>query len=190
MSKDYTVTITRLLAELKSGDKEAKDQAIGKLWEAYFDRLCAVANTKLTDKAKRVNDASDVLVSVFSTLRRRVAAGKWFADIDRDGFWRLLVTITRFKAIDRNRREMRRGGADSPEYLTEEIVSHEPTPEDVEVIKELIDGLMEPDLIRIATMKMAGSSNAEIAVALQVSTRTIERKIKVIKNKWGVEFDT
>lgn len=186
MASEYQLSITRLIDELKSGDEKMKNEAIAKLWETYFERLCTVARKKLTSKAKRVNDADDVLVSVFDALYGKVVAGDSLNAQDRDSLWKLLLKITRDKATDRNRQQdrERRGGANTPEPLIEELISKEPTAEDVELFEELIDGLIEPDLIRIARMKLAGHSNEEIASELDRSERTIQRKLGVIKDRW------
>jgi DNA-directed RNA polymerase specialized sigma24 family protein len=191
MLSEYQLSITRLIDELKSGDEEKKNAAIAKLWETYFERLCAVARKKLTSKAKRVNDADDVLVSVFDALYGKVVAGDSLNALNRDSLWLVLLRMTRDKAIRRNRQEdrERRGGANSPEPLIEELISKEPTAEDVELFEELIDGLIQPDLIRIARMILAGHSIEEIASELECSERTIQRRLRVIKDRWTALVD-
>lgn len=191
MPSEYQLSITRLIDELKSGDEKKKNEAIAKLWETYFERLCAVARKHLTSKAKRVNDADDVLVSVFDALHGKVIAGDSLNALDRDSLWQVLLRMTLDNAIKRNRSEgrHRRGGANTPEPLIEELISKEPTADDVELFEELMDGLIEPDLIRIASMRLEGHSIEEIALELDLSERTIQRKLRVIKDRWTALVD-
>ena len=49
----------------------------------------------------------------------------------------------------------------------------------------LLDRLQDDILRRIAVAKMEGYSNDEIARQLGVQTRTIERKLKLIRELWS-----
>ena len=54
----------------------------------------------------------------------------------------------------------------------------------VSEIEQLLDDLRDEELRAIALAKIAGSSNAEIAAQRNCSQRTIERRLKLIRDKW------
>jgi DNA-directed RNA polymerase specialized sigma24 family protein len=49
--------------------------------------------------------------------------------------------------------------------------------------------LQEPDLQLIVERKIEGFSNAEIARQLQVTERTVERKLERIRRRWQATLD-
>lgn len=191
MSEKYLATITRLLADLKHGGEEAKRRALDQLSAVYFTRLCEVAGAKLTSKARRVSDPTDIVNSVFLAIHRRAKAGNFPDLTDRGQFWGLMLMIAHCKTVDRNRRAECdiRGGITIPVDLTEEIISREPTPELVAVFEELIIGLSDPKLIKIVRMKLEGYSVEEVASENGISVRSVQRKIKAIRSQFEMILD-
>lgn len=122
---------------------------------------------------------------------------------DRDDLWKLLFTITERKAAAQIKYELRqkRGGGRQQERLSDgtdssgqeglddQLVSREPVPEFAlqlaEEMQRLLDKLQDDTLANIAVMKMEGYTNAEIAAALHLTTRTIIRKLQVIRSIWS-----
>ena len=69
--------------------------------------------------------------------------------------------------------------------------SREPTPEFAEQITDQCDELLEQlgdeTLEKVAIAKLEGFTNDEIAEQLGVRTRTVERKLRIIREIWSVE---
>jgi DNA-directed RNA polymerase specialized sigma24 family protein len=179
-------SVSRWLGDLQAGDRAA----VAPLWERYFTRLVALARTRLRATARQEADEEDVALSAFASFCRAAEQGSLTDLRDRDGLWRLLVTLTARKAIDQQRRETRlkRGGGDAPETL-DDVIGEEPTPEfAAEVADEyqhLLSRLPSPELVTIALLKMEGHTSAEIAKRLGCVGRTVERKLRLIRNLWS-----
>lgn len=202
MSSDEAVT--HWIGGLKSGDPAA----IQKLWELYFEKLVFMARKKLQMASRRVSDEEDVALSAFNSFCQGVAKGN-FPDLeDRDNLWRILVVITARKAIDQIQYEhrQRRGGGKvrgesvfDSEHLGEMVpglqqaIGKEPTPEFAAQVAEesqrLLDRLEDDTLRQIALWKMEGYTHDEIATQLGCTTRTIKRKLQLIRLNWSGETD-
>ena len=189
-------SVTRWLERLEIGD----DVAAEKLWNAYFDRLVHLAHGRLQAKFRKVNDAEDIALSAFHSFCRGVENKKFPGLSDRDGLWRLLVSITIHKLLNavRDQKRMKRGGlfqelngldssSDSIAAVNQ-IVSREPSPEfAVEVAEQyelMMMSLGDDELVQLATWKMEGFSNEEIAKKVNRATRTVERKLQLIRKIW------
>src|SRR5689334_11320901 len=101
-------SISEWIGRLKAGDSDAAQN----LWDRYAQALVNVARKKLGDAPRRVADEEDVAQSVFSSICRGAAAGR-FTDVrSRDELWWLLLSITTQKVVDHVRRELaqKRGG--------------------------------------------------------------------------------
>src|SRR5215470_522936 len=101
-------SVTQWLEQLQDGDQAAAQR----LWERYFHRLVGLARKKLQGTPRRAADEEDVALSAFDSFCRGAEQGR-FPDLDdRDGLWRLLVTLTRRKAahLKRDERRQKRGG--------------------------------------------------------------------------------
>src|SRR5262249_3553334 len=105
MATDPEGSVTRLIARLTGPDA---DEAARGLWERYFDQLVRLARDRLRDAPRGAADEEDVALSAFDSLCRGAAAGRFPRLGNRDGLWRLLVTLTARKASDRRRLEGRR----------------------------------------------------------------------------------
>lgn len=64
----------------------------------------------------------------------------------------------------------------------------EPGPEFIAICEEecerLLNRLADDSLRQTAQLRLAGLSNAEIAQRLQVSLRSVERKLQLIRDTW------
>jgi RNA polymerase sigma factor (sigma-70 family) len=195
-------SVSQLIANLKEG----KAEAANRLWERYAIRLVEIAKKRLGNAPKRLADEEDVAASVFHSVCRGAAAGR-FQDIkNRDELWWLLLAITKQKVVDHLRREMaqkrigRRSEANSgPEpkfdgkkFTLDDLVSDEPTPDFAVMLQEqherLLSLLRDDSLRRIAVSRIEGFTVAEIANDHQMSTRSVERKLKLIREAWSKEL--
>ena len=196
-------SVTRWIGDLVASD--AADPAAQKLWERYFDRLVHLARDRLRAGPRGPADAEDAALSAFDSFCRGAAAGRFPRLDDRGDLWALLVTLTVRKASEQVRRERRLkrgggrvrseqelgGGAPDAGGRLDEVVGHEPTPELAAMMAEqylhLLERLSDEALRRIATWKLEGFSNEEIAARLGCGRRAIERKLGVIRSRWRAD---
>lgn len=199
-------SVSTWIDKLKAGD----EQAAQVIWERYFRRVMEVARRRLGALQKRVADEEDVAASVFESLCLGAAAGRFTQLQDRDDLWKLILTLTRQKAVDQIRRETRqkrgagavRGdsvfrspGADGEAEGAgiAEHVDGPPTPEFLAMVAEysemLFSQLTEPRTREVAELRLEGYSNTEIAERLEISLRSVERKLQLIRKTWEAASD-
>jgi RNA polymerase sigma factor (sigma-70 family) len=183
-------SITRWIGQLQAGDPEAARP----LWERYFQLLVELAHRKLGAKP-RVADEEDVALSAFDSFCRGLKRGR-FPDLqDRDNLWKLLVVLTARKAchLIRDEQRLKRGGGQTAGTAQEleQAVSQEPSPEFAAELAEncqrLLDVLGDAELRTVALSKMEGYTTEEIASDLKCAPRTVERKLRLIRNLWEKE---
>lgn len=186
------------LDALKTGEPDAVQQ----LWTRFYERMVALARSKLKNTPRQVRDEEDVALSAFHQLCKAARAGRFPKMEDRDDLWKVLVEITENKATDYSRHERRAKRGNGKRQLDfcslpgsspgQEPIDQTPPP-DVEVaLHDLLDHLLRklPDPVQrsIATLKLEGWNNAEIADQLCCPLRTIERKLNVIRVVWRREI--
>jgi DNA-directed RNA polymerase specialized sigma24 family protein len=57
-----------------------------------------------------------------------------------------------------------------------------------EQCRRLLDGLPDEQLRALALAKLEGHTNEEIARQLSVSLRTVERRLRLIRDEWKQEL--
>ena len=195
-------SVSQWIAELKAGDEAAAER----LWKRYFAQLMALCHKRLGDHPRRAADEEDVALSAFASFLQGAQQGRFPRLQDRDGLWRLLVVIAARKVVDQRQRDSRqkRGGgkvAGESAWMDpgsapggigiEQVIGPEPTPEFaasvLEQYQRLLDRLADPTLRSIATAKMEGYTNGEIADQIGCVRRTVERKLRVIRKLWSGE---
>ncbi len=194
-------SVTRWLEGVKAGD----DAAIAQLWNRYFARLVWLARGKLPSHCRRAFDEEDVAISAFQSFCERASRGRFPKLNDRNDLWVLLLTLTIRKAIVTIRHQTRRkrGGGrvlgesalvgDDPAVNgLANALDREPSPEDVirvaDDLERLLSRLENATLRTVALRKLEGIDVREIASELGTSTRTIERKLRLIRATWEQEF--
>jgi DNA-directed RNA polymerase specialized sigma24 family protein len=191
-------SVTRLFDQLQTGNPVA----VQKLWERYFAQLVSLARKKLRDVPRRAADEEDVALNAFASFCRRAEEGRFPQLSDRDGLWRLLVVITVRKAshLRRSEGQQKRGGlaaglaGEAGAAALEGMIDTEPTPEfAAEVAEEcsrLLALLEDPELQTVARHRMEGCTSKEIATALDCTERTVERRLRLIRDIWEREMPT
>lgn len=192
LSGDAAVTeVTAWLRKLEAGH----DLAAQRLWDVFFERLVRLAQDRMRTNDRRVADAEDVALSAFASFCRGVENQRFPELTDRQGLWRLLVSITIHKLLhlQRDQNRLKRGGgfraaeplAKSDRFAVDELISREPTPEFAAEIAEQyerwIRALDSEELKRLAEWKLEGFTNDEIAAKSGRTTRTVERKLNLIR---------
>ena len=140
-------SITHWIGGLKEGEAAAAQ----KLWERYAQQVLNLARQRLGQAPRTVADEEDIAQSVFDSICRGAAAGRFLDVKTRDALWWLLLTITRQKAVDHVRREtaqkrgggrvvnecgLGRAGGSSVCLALDQLVSDEPTPEFLVMLDE------------------------------------------------------
>lgn len=197
MTNEKEGSITRWLPGLEAGDPEAARQ----LWERYFAELVRLARCRLRDAPRAVADEEDAALSAFDSLCHGAKEGSFPHLDDRTDLWRVLVTITTRKVgnqVKHERRQKRGGGhvrteADLASSALEsgglgQAPAHEPSPELAALLAEecrlLFDLLPDESLRQVATLRMDGNTDQEIAARLRCGLSTVERKLRTIRSIW------
>ena len=191
-----TSTDTHWIARLHNGSNEA----VQVIFERYFGKTQRLAERRLSKINCREADEEDVAISALHSFFRGVADNRFPELCTSNDLWRLLAVITARKAVQQTRRQYRikRGSntvrgesvfvrSDQAHLggLAESAVAPEDRQVEVrEFVNSLLDSLDDPILREIATLKLKGYTNREIAQMLECVTRTVERKLSLIRKKW------
>lgn len=202
---DHQDELTLWINRLGSGDHQAADI----VWRAYFDKLVRFARQRYNGAARRAAaDEEDAVLSAMHSFCRGMQAGRYSQLAGRDDLWRILVTIVVHKIYRQRRHEQaqKRGGGhvrgesafqspglDEPGAGIEQVLGNEPTPELAAMVTENCDHLLaaldDETLKRIALLRLEGFTNQEIAEQLNCTTRSVERKLNRIRERWSVTSD-
>jgi RNA polymerase sigma factor (sigma-70 family) len=183
-------SVTKWLRMLEAGHNQAAQE----LWNRFFERLVRLVQQRVRTSPPIGSEAEDIALSAFASFFRGVKNNQ-FPEIDgRHSLWRLLVSIAIHKLLhaQRDQGRLKRGGGrqpvesppDGPDAV-EQIVSREPTPELAAEIAEQYDRWMNAlgsdELTQLAHWKLEGLTNDEIALRSGRTTRTVERKLNLIR---------
>jgi len=192
-------SVTAWIDGVNAGD----ESDIRKLWGRYFERLMRLAGSRLAPGSRRSFDEEDVALSAFQSFCDRAGNGQFPHLRGRDDLWRVLATITVRKAIaaTRHRARLKRGGGrvlgesalgagnGEGESGLARVLSREPTPAEAALFADeylrSLERLQEPSIRSVALRRLEGWSTSEIARSLNVSPRTVERKLKLIRAIWS-----
>jgi DNA-directed RNA polymerase specialized sigma24 family protein len=194
-------SVTNWIEQVKVGESVAAQR----LWERYLSKLAQVARSRLAGSPQQVADAEDVVVVAFEKFLRYAQAGRFPRLDDRYDLWQVLLLVTDQVAIDQRRAQSAAkrggfvtrsltsaGGNDEASESQWQPAAPEPTPEFVAAASEQcrrLLGLLENDeMRRIAMGKVHGQTNEEIAGQEQLSIRSVERKLNIIRKIWTREL--
>jgi DNA-directed RNA polymerase specialized sigma24 family protein len=195
--------VTNLIYQVKKGDAAAAQE----LFARYSRRLLGLARANLRGKHLCVADEEDVVNLALAGFFLGAARGQYTKLHDRDDLWHLLAKITKRKAqrlvAEQERQKRRPGGqrraTPSPgsgitlrANIPVEHIADPTPPPDLEVvanerIEYLLSRLGNARLRSIAIWKWEGFSNEEIAAMLGCCSRTIGRKLELIRTIWNKE---
>lgn len=189
------------LQRLKVGELDAARP----LWERYFHRLLGLARKRLAGSSRSAADEEDVALNAFDSFCRGAAGGKFAQLEDRHDLWQVLAVITARKAArqSQSERAQKRGGGkvESESTLAEEDASNalgiqhfaadDPTPELMAIATEeferMLSLLTDESLREVALARLEGFSHAEIAARLGCHVRSVERKVRQIRELWSAD---
>jgi len=189
-------SVTGWLPLLERGDSSADEWLVS----TYFEQVARVARRQLGMAPRRAADEEDVANSVFRLFLERAKDGGFKQLADRNDLHRILLLLTKRRAIDYYRRAMRRrqlelgesavGEAAESNMRFEEIAATQ-SPSDLvteiaEEIRELFSDIdcQDLQLDQIAMLRLQGYSAAEIAARLGCLPRTVYRRLSLIQAKW------
>ena len=180
----HPVALHELLA-LEAGD----DQAFERLWSRYHSKLVSLARKNVAHSPGRFADEEDIVGSALASFYFRARDGRYPNLRDRDGLWKLLISITLNKARALARKEGRRREILEREFSGRNFEDGEPSPEFAaemaDQLSALMDQLRAPLLQEIAVAKLEGYTNNEIASQVKKSVPAIERKLRLIRETWS-----
>lgn len=189
-------SITGFFQALRAGDGRAAEG----LFVRYFPRLLAVAERTRRGGVPAAGP-EDAAQSAFVSFWRQAEQGGFAEVCGRNELWALLSKITARKALKQARHEAaaKRGGAarkneadlagaGDPLRL-DELAEARPAAELDLCCEELLLPLDEEQRT-IALLRLAGHTNREIAQRLGCTERKIERKLNLIRLKWGTAQDS
>ncbi|MCA8987916.1 MAG: HTH domain-containing protein [Planctomycetaceae bacterium] len=199
MDSDSPGSVSLVLDALQQGDANAQAE----IWNRYFQKLVPIARKKLGAANRRVVDEEDVALSVMNNFMNGAARGQFPQLEDRNNLWALLMVMTQRKVTDQVRHQfaLKRGNND---VRGESVVMNrgdgqagvgwdvflgeDPTPQTLMAMDEqfasMMDVLGDDTLREIAKLKLESYSTEEIAEKLGVTSRTVKRKVALIREKW------
>lgn len=178
--------------------KEGDAEATNRIWGRYFGRLVRAVRPKVLGGDRAVSDEEDIVLSVFDSFYAAAERGRFPDLADRDDLWRLLMRMAARKVVDKRRhdRRQRRGGdvdvrsLDAPDSVLD-VIGEEPSPEFAAELRESVEQIFSRlgvgPLRDLAGAKLEGHTNAELARRFACSERTIERRLRLIREKCRLE---
>lgn len=196
MSEEHSVTAW--FDGLYQGDEDA----VTRLVERYLDRLVGLGRQtyrrRFGDISRPTEDEEDAALSAVDSFCAGLKEGR-FPDLrNRDELWGLLAKITIRKIYDQRDRitAKKRGGRDASmavamdglDSLVSQLTGPEALAELRDTYRVAIEKLGDPELRQIAEMDLEGRTRAEIAEALNLTERTVYRKLILIREQWDRAF--
>jgi DNA-directed RNA polymerase specialized sigma24 family protein len=191
---------------LLDGIQNQNNEAIEQFWKLHFNRLTALAKRKMTQVNKRVADEEDIAISAIHSFYDGLAQKRFHSINGNNELWKILATIVcrKISKQKRNINTKKRGGGlvrgesffiagnnenDSNVHnsIGNNVKSHENPQFEIEFLdtcEKLYNILDDETMKNVARLIMEGYSIDEIASELGYVRRTIERKLKIIREKW------
>ena len=201
-SGQRNVSISGSVSVWIEGVKTGCETAATNLWTRYRHRVLGIARRKLSGECKAVADEEDVAVAAFQSFLRRCREGGYPDLRDRDDLWRLLLTITVHKAANQVRDQncQKRGAQQSqsdsqPAQMLanwEDLAVTDVSPAWIasvaDSLNHLLSNFSDGELRSIVLYKLEGYSNTEVADKIGRSVPTIERRLRIVREKWRQEM--
>ena len=184
--------------KLRDAMQNGEDWAFTTFFNKHYDELVQFAKKKLGSFPLRTFDEEDLAQSAMKSLFKNLRENRYEAQ-DSIELWKILITITKRKLIDRLRKHLaikHGSGAVRGHSVWGEGGFHEHqdprqnlAPDvQVELIEttDLLFQLLEDEkTFTVAQLLLAGYSINDIAEELGCVRRTVERRIAHIRKLWG-----
>ena len=184
-------TDLRLLEELHRGD----EAAAAAVFERYFERLIALARSRLSPRLAARIDPDDVVLSAYRSFFVRARAGDFEVAQGRD-LWRLLVEITLHKLYRQTGRHLAQRRSPQREMCDEAgaaaaAASREPSPEAVAAVADELAAVrdeLSAEACEAFELRLQGYELEEIATALHTTKAVIRRRLDQVKQGMLTRF--
>lgn len=193
-SQPESELITHWLSELTNNDEAAQQ----KVWTLYAEHLARRARQQLNASKRRVEDEEDVATKVLNSLFTRMADGRMIPPENRHQLWALLMKMADMKSAEQLRNELadKRGGGNVrgesvfDSDLTEKgldnaapLSSHqiENAFDEAIALTNMMESLDDPELQRVAWLRIANHTIEEISENTGFSASTIRRRLDEIR---------
>lgn len=186
-------SITAWLHLLRQGN----DLAAEKLWDYFSPNL----RNQIAPSCQnlKICDEEDIAITSFYRLVTAMQNGADYPVTDRKEFWRLLLTISKNAIGDWRKYDgaARRGGHATTVSIdsgAQPIASRSRGPnsrseqELFEQFAEMAEKMNRPEFLKVIELKQRGMTNAEIAIDISMSLRTVQYIIRDIKDAWCTTF--
>ncbi len=183
--------ITFWIGKLKSGD----DEAAARVWDQFFHRVRALAEKKLGSLPRRTYDAEDLALSAINALCVGAREDRFRClETGRD-LWQLLAMITVRKAANVWQKQARahevgESVLGKPMEGNVDGLAQVPTGNAGDLFDAIDDvcvdllGLLDDRLREVALLRLQGYANEEIAEYIGRSVKSVERYLKLIRDRW------
>jgi RNA polymerase sigma factor (sigma-70 family) len=192
--------LEQLLADIRNDNSDA----VTRFWELHFDRLSALARRRMTTTARRIYDGEDIALSAINSFLSGLSEQR-FRNINNNNELSKLLTTIVVRKISKQQRKQNTQKRGSGQVRGEsffqngnekeesnrglENVSHSSVTPYLEV--EFLDtceqffNLLEDDKMKnVVKLMIEGYSIDDIAEELGCVRRTVERKLKRIREIW------
>jgi RNA polymerase sigma factor (sigma-70 family) len=176
-----------LLERFRDGDTVAADA----IFARYFERLTALARSRLSVRLAQRTDPEDIVLSAYRSFFVAARSGRYVLRRAGD-LWRLLASITKHKLLRQARHDRAQARSidmeSSIDQLQEEqsIESRaEPEPEAAIALADLLEQVLAelPALgRRVLELRLQGAQLSEIARDTGRSERTVRRMLGQIRD--------
>ena len=192
--------LRQLLTDIENKD----DQAIARFWDLHFDRLSALAQSKLLRKFSRVSDGEDIALSAIHSFCAGLSKRRFQNIGGKNELWNLLTAMVMRKIAKQCRDEstQKRGGGKvrgesvfitgsdaNVERGLANVARSQTSPlldvEFLDTCETLFDALPDEKMRDIARLMIEGYSLDDIADELGCVRRTVERKLQQIRKIWS-----
>ncbi|WP_422927853.1 ECF-type sigma factor [Singulisphaera sp. PoT] len=180
-----------LLERYRDGD----DQAAEALFARYFERLTALARSRLAPRLARRTDPEDIVLSVYRSFFVEARQGRY--TLSRGGdLWRLLASITRHKLLRQVRHQTaERRSVDLERPLaSDDLLAHEagPTAEEAIILADELEQIFSHASEferRVLELRLQGLLISEIAEDTGRSERSVRRALAQIREALSARLD-
>ncbi len=181
------MSLSQSFDEFVAGLEAKEASAVQKLLDRYSRQLIAKARARLQTRLRQKVDPEDVVQSVYRSFFRRIDQQEFSLE-NWQGLWGLLLLMTMRKCgryaeyFHADKRDVKRELTDrvGDGELALPLAGHEPTPEEVATLTELVEQIMQPLTARqreILELCLQGSTQKEVSEELGCSERTVQRAV-------------
>lgn len=188
-------SVSKWLLQVRKGDELATNHLVSR----YFGKLARYADKKRRS-TKTTDDGEDIALGVLDAVVRKIQREEYPDLNNREGLWLLLLVSVQNQVISRHRKHRRRLRlgidvqtvtdlmntmfVDLEEFLDDPDLETESN-EILEFWETSIRSFASEGTQMVARLKLAGLSNRQIAEQLNMSPRSVGRKVEMIIERWA-----